>query len=545
MPEPALSIPEAVGADSDAYIAAQEKRHLTTTMRGGQQAMRDAGTTYLPAFPGESTTDSTEYPARLARSTFFPFVSEAVGFAVGQVFGVEVALGEDVPEQIAKWAEDIDLRGNNLHVFAAMVFEDYWWDGAGVFLVDMPPPLQGATGPRAVTSVADAKEANRRPYWVRYQAVDVPGWRWEYVNGRKRLAFCKLEELHREAVDEYGTETEERRRRILWASPVDANGKPVGTAMHELWAYRKDAAGKETWVQLGERLPLVGMTEIPLVVLGALEDCSPLHQLAELNLSHWQRQSDVDNIEHIANVPVPYIAGGGAKMDDQGNHVPIRWAVNTLMELAEGATVGYIEHSGKCIAEAKKSLDKLEQEMGRRAMRSILETKASGQVTATSEIISAGRTYSTLQLAALRLKDALELGMAYTATYAGVRAKENSETTGGSVVVNQRFMQLPADAQTLEFLKWMSERGLLSDATVFAAAQGRDIVPDGTTYEEEKERVAEQGPKLGEIGADVALARRVVALIEGGMDPQKALAQAEAERDGGAAEEDEDEGVAA
>lgn len=535
MPEP-----NPVAVRSAASVAAEKKRHLMRTMRKGEEGMVAAGVEYLPLFRGE-TASSTSYIDRLARAEFYPFIEEAVGFAVGQVFGKDLVLGKDVPKPIVRWAEDIDRRGHNLHVFASDIFEDYWWNGCGLWLVDMPPRPLGADGQPIAASADDAEAEQRRPLWVRYDVQDALGWRYQFVNGRRRLSLIRLAEAAMVEDGEFGEKCE-KKIRVFWAGMLDTRGRPIAGALGQAsfaeWTMKKMAGDQEEWVITRQRTPLAGMVEIPLVVMGELEGQSPLREAANLNRHHWMKKADLNNIEHVANVPVPWVAGAGAKFDEKtGERVPLRWSADGLMEFDKDATCGYWEHSGACIGEAKKSLDELKGELARKAMRSLLEQRpASGDVTATSDIITAGKTYSTLQRAALLLKDSLEQGLIYTAQYAGLG------DVGGSIEVNRKFMSLPRDAQSLSFVQWMVTAGLLSKEGAFATAQGRyEIVGDDLSYASEQDRIAQEGPALGTIGGDLALARRVVQLIKGGMPPDEALAAAQGEEEASATNREDEE----
>jgi Domain of unknown function (DUF4055) len=475
-----------VAVRSAASAKAKKDNELAATMREGEEGMVAAGAKYLPPLQGEDISNPAEYPARLQRSTFYPFLEEAIGFAVGQVFAKEVKPGKDADERLASWSEDIDLRGNDLHNFAAKIFEDYWWTGAGLFLVDMPPAVQAGDGKLRALSSGEAAAAGRRPFWVRYAVDDVLGWRYQMAGGKRRLVQVRLREAV--TIDDPSSEFGEMLRetvRVFWASPLDDRGIPVATLSFSEWT-KTTVNNHESWAETTPRTFLKGMTEIPLVILGALGGRCPLYSLARLNYHHWNKQSDLDNIEHVANVPVPYIAGGDTKRDAEGNDVPIKWSPSNLLNLPVGATTGFIEVQGAGITHLKTSLEKLEQEMGRRAMRSLLENKT-GQVTATSDAISAGRTYGALQAAALRCQDALEQGQRYTAQWAGLAPEK-----GGTIEVNQKFFALPRDSQALTFLQWMVDKGLLSKESAFGEAQRYEIIGEGLEYEKEQLLVSEE-----------------------------------------------------
>src|SRR5258705_6476885 len=77
---------------------------LPRNLMGGTNAMRAAGTAYLPQEEAES---SALYASRLTRSWLFPAFEKTVIDMTGKVFDKPVTLAKDVPDEIRQWAEDI------------------------------------------------------------------------------------------------------------------------------------------------------------------------------------------------------------------------------------------------------------------------------------------------------------------------------------------------------------------------------------------------------------------------------------------------------
>ena len=71
------------------------------------------------------------------------------------------------------------------------------------------------------------------------------------------------------------------------------------------------------------------------------------------------------------------------------------------------------------------------------------------------------------------------------------------QVTGGHVQVNGNFDTDFAPETTLPLLLNMATQGKLSDATLFAEYKRRGVVSDDLDWEEEKQRIADQGPALG------------------------------------------------
>jgi hypothetical protein len=149
--------------------------------------LRDQGSRYLSIEPAEDTRD---FEIRRSRAIFFNAVERMLHGLVGLVFSKEPTLGDDAPEATrgrevtdtasaleGHW-ENIDLAGTHGSVFCKEVFTDAVRDGHAAILVDMPPPMpEGAT-------LADERQAGRRPHWVSYRADQIINWRTTVVNGQ-------------------------------------------------------------------------------------------------------------------------------------------------------------------------------------------------------------------------------------------------------------------------------------------------------------------------------------------------------------------------
>jgi hypothetical protein len=124
-----------VSTPLSAYNAMTDDWDLVDALLGGTVAMREAGATYMPRFPLEC---DASYKERLATATLFPAFSETVSNLSGHVFARPVVVGEDVPAAIQAQAQNIDLQGSNLTVFAATWFHRALAYGMAHVLVDFP-----------------------------------------------------------------------------------------------------------------------------------------------------------------------------------------------------------------------------------------------------------------------------------------------------------------------------------------------------------------------------------------------------------------------
>lgn len=512
---------------------AENERVMVRTLYSGQRAVWDASTKYLPLLPYEKDPKDPRYLGRLGRARFMNKVRDAVKFAVATVFKSEVQLEEDVPKEVAGvessdnaaevegWAENIDLRGNNLTQFLADRYDNYWRDGLAGWLVDMPPaPLDQAGNPRPITA---AELNDFRPYWIGYEAKDVINWRYDYPNGRRRLVMLALRSWGAATPTSRWHTTQPEQVRVYYAPEIVGDPSQQTWTQFEVWEKQasETATAQGQW-KLVEKGQMATMTEIPFAHAGELDALPPLLDLAYENLFHYMKDADRANIEFTANVPVPYVSGANEEQMKNG----LRWAADSMLLLSDpAAKVSYAEHSGQCIEALRKTIAEHEERMDELAMRSMLESKP-GNVTATAHAISSARATSELQRAWLRLCDATENALQFTAQLANIGGGK-----GGSICKTRKFFDLPAEQQRLEWIKFLREQKLISGKAVFSEAQRQDAVSDSLSYDEEQEAIGEEAPSLGSFAGATQLALRVVQLVKSGVDPDAAMAQAQAEDD--------------
>ena len=101
------------------YEHMEPKWRLTGHLLDGAEAVRGAAQAYLPKF--ESETDP-QYRGRLEHAKFTNLYGDIASNLAAKPFSEETTLLDDAGERYKALAEDIDGRGNNLHVFASNTF---------------------------------------------------------------------------------------------------------------------------------------------------------------------------------------------------------------------------------------------------------------------------------------------------------------------------------------------------------------------------------------------------------------------------------------
>ena len=171
---------------SPAYAEMETRRTLVRDIYEGTEAVRRKAETYLPKAPAET---EQEWQRRIRRSELFNGLAETHRGLTGMVFRRNPQLGDDVPPILAEHAEDIDLQGTHLDVFARRAFDDAMLDGHCGILVD----YQAVPNPDQL-SRADEQERQLRPYWVKIRASQLLSWREAVLGGKRTLMQVAIRE---------------------------------------------------------------------------------------------------------------------------------------------------------------------------------------------------------------------------------------------------------------------------------------------------------------------------------------------------------------
>lgn len=456
---------------SPAVEAMRQDWAVVDALMGGTKAMRAAGTLFLPKFPKENDQD---YKDRLHRSTLLPAYSETIKNNTGRVFAEPISLNDDVPDDIAEYTENIDLQGNNLQVWSQSFFSNGLDKGLCHVLVDYPPTMD-------IKTRADEIAAGVRPYVVTIRSGQVIGWKSSVVNGAEVLTQFR----YMEAVEEDDPEN----------SFVTVCIPQIRVLEPGLWqTYRKQRGtdGKDSWVLYDEGKTSLDI--IPLVTFytnrtGFMTATPPLMEVAHLNVKHWQSQSDQDNILHVARVPMLAVIGVEAPSQDglPGNEITIGTNAATYLPLQ--GDMKFVEHTGKAIDAGRQSLLDLEDQM-RMAGAKLLQKEKQATKTAAQAEEEAAQELSPLETMAGSFEDAIDQVLQFFALWMGVK-------DGGHCEVNGNFDVDYDIATTLPFLQTMNDRTKLSDQSFFEEVQRRGILDPSRNWEEEQQRIADQGPSLG------------------------------------------------
>lgn len=444
----------------DAMVQATAKGRA---LMGGTTAMRNAGETYLPKFKME---DPVDYSARLLSSWLFNGFKKTVRDMTGRVFEkpVEISVG---PEQLKGWAENVDMQGQDLSAFSAHLFRDGFAAGVSYIMVEAPRREGEVTREQAAS-------AGLRPYLVHLRVEDILGWKTEMYGNVTALSQLRI----LETVKEQDPDDEFVQVEVMQVRVLDRMDDGV-----QVRIYRETKGGK--WELNGEPY----MTDAPEITVipfyahrtGFFTGEPPLEDLADVNIAHWQSQSDQRNILHFARVPILHAAG---RDDEEGLVVSGSTAVSSRDWQAK---LEWVEHGGHAIGAGRQDLKDLEFQMETLGLQLLVAR----QETATGAALDAKKETSTLGMMADAFKDAMEQALMWMAMYGGLG--EQSIT----LAVNKDFGISQLTAQEVTAMLGAVSTGNLSRETFLEEMKRRGFIRADLDTQEELDRIETEAPDLG------------------------------------------------
>lgn len=443
----------------------------------GYEAVKSAGTDYLPKFPDETQPD---YEFRLENTKFTNIYRDVLEGLATKPFEEEITLigGNAVPQEAYDFAEDVDGAGNNLSMFSALTFFNGINNAVDWIFVDYP--TVDTTRPM---SVAEAKAQNIKPFWSHVLARNVYEARSKIIGAKETLTYIRIFEPKSDTVSEDRVRVFER--------------NDAGVVTWVLWERNPTAKEvKDEFVQVGGGVLSINL--IPLVPFitgrrdGRTFKFAPvMRDAADLQLMLYKNESALEFIKILACYPM--LAANGMKPQYEADgKTPKKLPVGpmrVMYGLPDGAgnhgTWSFIEPQANSMEFMQKNIDKTKQdlrELGRQPL-----TALSSQLTTVTTSIAAGKARSAVSAWALALKDALENAMKITMMYMSIANEPEVNVYTG-------FDNVTDDGSDLDALDKARARGDISNETFLFELKRRKVLSPEFTYETEKTRMLNDIP---------------------------------------------------
>ncbi len=407
----------------------------------GTNYIRDLSETYLPQEPRE---DDDAYTTRVDRSVLSPYTSRLIETAAGAILRKPIHVEGD-----PYWLEliqNIDGLGSSINEYARRALVGSLTYGHSAILVDYP----AAMGAR---NLAEERALGRRPYFVHVDAPQIWGWRKE--SGTNRLLQVRIHDYDVRPLNEFGEEQVEQMRVIY-------------PGRYDLYTLGQEVV---EFTESGD----YSLPEIPLVPIysnrrGLLISQPPLLDIANLNITHYQRQADLIHALHIAAMPTLVLEG----WDDTTGSATM--GVNYAIAMQPGNKAYYVQADATSFDAQMAELESLASQMSTLGVTKLFGQKFVAE-SAEAKRIDQAQSNSVLSIISQELESALNQAFAFAAQYVGLEPPE--------ITIDRDFDYYRLIGQDVAVLAQLADTGKISNAMLLEVLRRGEILPDNINIEEE------------------------------------------------------------
>lgn len=415
----------------------------------------------------EAKEPSEAYRDRLNRTAFDNRFKPAIAGHAGLLS--DFSLTEDTAPSIKEAKNNVDMQGSDLHAFWQecdfLALRDGW---CGI-LVEYPPANP------SIQNNADFLQSGRRPYLVAVDRRDILNWHVEYVNGAaviKRVTIC---ERRLEPDGLFGVKEQTYYRVLV-----------PGT-----WYLFQIVESNGNWQAVPIEQGVTSLAVVPLVYYSVsetklFEGLPPFLNLARLNVEHFQKRSQLNEVLRKCNLPVPVRKGLVKSAVDLKNLPPLIIGPNSVLDIPADGDFYFAEPSGSAIAATSSDLAKLEAAMDRVSLAFLVGGEGP-QRTATEVVLDSAQTQSSLKLMAQRKASAAEQVFKLWTAYTG-------EATSGGLNINESILQLPLSPEQVDRIESLATQGFISQQTLLMLLQVGKVLPREFDLEQEVSKTASVKP---------------------------------------------------
>ena len=427
---------------------------VMAAVTNGTNYLRDMSETYLPQEPRE---DDDAYQTRVDRSVLSPYTSRLIETAAGAILRKPIHIEGD-PYWL-ELAQNIDGLGSNINEYARRALVSSLTYGHSAILVDYPAAS-------AARNLAEERAMGRRPYFVHVDAPQIWGWRKE--PGTNRLLQVRIHDYDVRPLNEFGEEQVEEMR-VIYPGRYD-----LYTLGQELVEFTATGG--------------YSLDEIPLVPIysnrrGLLVSQPPLLDIANLNITHYQRQADLIHALHIAAMPTLVLEG----WDDTTGSATM--GVNYAIAMQPGNKAYYVQADATSFDAQMAELESLASQMSTLGVTKLFGQKFVAE-SAEAKRIDQAQSNSVLSIISQELESALNQAFGFAAQYVGMEPPE--------ITIDRDFDYYRLIGQDVSVLAQLNQMGKISDAMLLEILRRGEVLPDNINIEDELEASTENALALPE-----------------------------------------------
>lgn len=374
--------------------------------------------------PSEEHEPAKAYNDRLNRTRFDNRFKPAITSHAGLL--TEFVIAADAPETFKAAQENIDLQGNDLVSFWQQADQRLLRDGGCWILIEYPKEDPN------IRSNADLIASGRRPYLQLIDRRNLLNWLEDTIGGKSVLGQATIAEYVKVKNGLFGSKVETRYR-MLTPGRFD-----ICRIKDDQLEWLEDLSG-ETDINF---IPLIWYGTDNAYGKGDL----PFINLAGLNIEHVQKRSDLNNILHKCNMPVPVRKGLIRTVADLAKEaVKLIIGANSAIDVPSDGDFFFAEPSGNAIAASQADIEKLESAMDRESLAFL----SGGEVekTATEAFLDSAQIRCSIKTTARRKENAMQSVINYWAAYT-----KEALPKGAGVTVNERVLEPPASSQDAQLI---------------------------------------------------------------------------------------------
>lgn len=430
--------------------------------------------------PKASAQEPEEYLAQVRMSIFSMFFQDAIKKDIAGAL-LDFELTDQAKELIGPYVDNVDMQGTSLYVFIQNLVSAAIRDGSAFVFVDKAPVPEGS-----VTTLADARSANNRPYLVLYERCEVPNWR-RAEEAPRHIEMIALRETVMIGDGKFG-QAEKERYRYLYA-----DGK------YEVYESDSQASSSPKSQDTPDTLKLITSGEydanmFPVVALsfGGTDPFYadfPLIEVADLTLDHYRVRSGYRTTLSFMDPTLVAKEPQSFAADESAQSKKVKVGANSVIWNLD---MDWLEPRGGGIEPKERCLNRIEAKIEKKTLAFY---SGAAPKTATEVELDAAQSESTLGTFASRLESTVAEIFKIFADYLGA-----STDDAGSIVVNREIVNKKTPWTPQVTLEWLGQ-GVMPLELGYRILRETDGFPQSITEEEFNEYLA-----MAQSGGAIAIA---------------------------------------